>query len=143
MTTAIGSESKYQRWRRKHWTEADRAAAIAKVTAWNRENPERTAAASSAYRASHPDRHIRHTYGLSGAEYERLFVAQDGKCAACGNAESVVRGGILLRLAVDHVHETGAVRGLLCGRCNRGIGNFDDDPERLEAAARYLRSHAK
>ena len=63
-----------------------------------------------------------------------LHARQGGKCAICGT--QYVLG--LKRLALDHCHETGRIRGLLCGSCNRGLGLFRDNPERLRKAIEYL-----
>jgi hypothetical protein len=68
-----------------------------------------------------------------------LREAQDGKCAICGVAEAYAPRK---RLAVDHDHRTGAIRGLLCGNCNAGLGQFKDSPELLAAAIRYLEANA-
>lgn len=53
-----------------------------------------------------------------------MVEAQDGMCALCGKPESVKRNGRVVRLAVDHCHETGRVRGLLCFGCNVSIGRI-------------------
>lgn len=74
-------------------------------------------------------------YGITQDDYEALFAEQAGKCAICGASEAGGWGGML---PVDHDHETGAVRGLLCHNCNGGLGQFGDDPDRLIAAAMYL-----
>lgn len=66
-----------------------------------------------------------------------MLAAQGGACAICQTPPEDPRG---YRMHVDHCHSTGQVRGILCGPCNRGIGNLDDDPERCIAAAEYLRS---
>jgi len=60
---------------------------------------------------------------------------QKGVCAVCGRVET---WRLPRKLSVDHDHLTGIVRGLLCHRCNIGIGYFEDDPERLHSAAKYL-----
>lgn len=64
-------------------------------------------------------------------DYDRLLEEQDGRCALC---ESEMK-----RAVVDHDHDTGKVRGLLCDTCNTGLGKFGDNAERLEAAAEYVR----
>lgn len=75
----------------------------------------------------------RSKYGVSPEQYDEMRERQGG-CAVCG-AERSVDGRAL---AVDHDHQTGHVRGLLCSSCNQGIGRFKDNPERLRAAALYL-----
>lgn len=87
---------------------------------------------------------LKHRYGITIYEYNDMLAAQGGVCAICENPEIQIdtRNGKLRDLAVDHSHETQKVRGLLCSLCNVGTGYFKDDPERLDAAANYLRSHA-
>ena len=76
-------------------------------------------------------------YGLRPADYRRMVDEQGGRCAICGGAPN----GNGNRLAVDHDHASGAVRGLLCHGCNAGMGQLKDDPELLRAAADYLERH--
>ena len=75
-------------------------------------------------------------YDITRNEYELLLRKQDGRCAICGKTQE--DNG--RELAVDHNHETGAVRGLLCANCNTGIGLLGDDVEILYNAIKYLRS---
>lgn len=77
---------------------------------------------------------LRQRYGLRLADYEAMLVEQGGVCAICGGDPDDDHGF----LHVDHDAETGKVRGLLCGCCNRAIGLLDHDSERLRAAARYM-----
>lgn len=78
---------------------------------------------------------VQKTYGLGPGDYERLYAAQGGYCAGCRRARGVVR-----KLAVDHHHGTGEVRGLLCGVCNQLVGHFRDDPSTFLRLAEYLTS---
>ena len=74
-------------------------------------------------------------YGLNEEDYQRLRSEQNDTCAICHHRT----GRDFHGLAIDHDHATGRVRGLLCGDCNRGLGWFRDDPDRLAAGAAYLR----
>lgn len=78
-------------------------------------------------------RYLRRTYKITGAKHEQMMSDQRGRCAICGKRSSSGR-----RLAVDHDHRTGEVRGLLCFKCNVGIGSFNDDTSLLRAASVYL-----
>lgn len=75
-------------------------------------------------------------YGLSVSEYESMLEKQNGRCAICPFEFGTERMAIA---RIDHCHKTGAVRGLLCGRCNSGLGFFKDTVSRLESAIEYLK----
>lgn len=82
---------------------------------------------------------LKTKFGLSLQDYESMLVAQGGLCAICRQPETYVKNGKdVALLGVDHDHTTGAVRGLLCNNCNRGIGLLKDDPLVLRAATVYL-----
>lgn len=85
------------------------------------------------------DFQLKSTFGITRDDYNVMLAAQDGKCAICGT--TTPGNSRVFNFSVDHNHETDEIRGLLCELCNRGLGHFGDDPERLEAAARYLRKH--
>ncbi len=77
-------------------------------------------------------------YGITFEEYEAMIKRQNGVCAICHSPETKANQYRVQRLAVDHNHETGKVRALLCQKCNGGLGCFDDDPAMLAEAIRYL-----
>jgi len=78
--------------------------------------------------------------GSSFELYQDLLAAQNGRCAICGATQGHrSRYDKVCRLAIDHDHESGKVRGLLCNGCNRGLGYFKESIESLEAAIRYLK----
>lgn len=79
------------------------------------------------------DSHLRRTYGISARQYDDMLIAQGHRCAICKNKCSTGR-----RLSVDHDHETGRVRGLLCSKCNRAVGLMADNVARFVDAAGYL-----
>lgn len=79
------------------------------------------------------ERVMERTYGFDVARYERLAIQQGGRCAICRKRPSSER-----RLAIDHDHATGDVRGLLCDRCNTALGGFADDIGNLARAIAYL-----
>jgi Recombination endonuclease VII len=74
---------------------------------------------------------LKCSYRTSLEEYEQLLVRQNGACPICGKQTTK-------RLCVDHCHATGRVRGLLCSKCNLGIGQLDDDPGLMRAAIAYV-----
>lgn len=104
---------------------------------WYYANPDRVKAQRAKAKA---ERHPRvHRYGISRAEYKDLLAAQAGACAICGRTEN---GSARHNLDVDHDHQTGRIRGLLCNRCNRLLSNAQDDPTILRCALSYLTRQA-
>lgn len=87
--------------------------------------------------------HLRARYGLSIDEYNTLFEDQKGVCAICGEVERKRFRGKITRLAVDHDHATGKVRGLLCFDCNGALGKFRDSESNLKSAVHYLEKHRR
>jgi hypothetical protein len=81
------------------------------------------------------DSQLRSTFGISLEEYDRILQAQGGHCRLCDATEAEAKNGVL---DVDHDHASGLVRGLLCHRCNWGLGILQDDPLLLRRAADYL-----
>ena len=78
---------------------------------------------------------LKHNYGMSLEEYNTLLESQQGCCAVCGTIEP---GHNHRHFCVDHNHETGSVRGLLCHYCNRGLGFLGDSMKRVESLLAYL-----
>jgi hypothetical protein len=84
--------------------------------------------------AASVDSRYRRFYGIEREDWNQMFAEQEGCCAICGKHQSEQKK----RLEVDHCHETGHVRALLCTNCNTALGKFYDDPELLYRAADYL-----
>jgi len=84
---------------------------------------------------------IEKAFGLSKDAYLKMLEFQQGLCALCGNPETAIRHGKTKELAVDHDHQTGAIRGLLCHACNTGLGLFKDDSQLLTQAIAYMEQH--
>jgi hypothetical protein len=76
-------------------------------------------------------------YGITDKKYKTLLKKQKGGCGVCGIKNNIFRGK-KVHWCVDHDHNTGAVRGLLCGACNRGIGLLGDSTVVIQKALDYL-----
>ena len=81
--------------------------------------------------------HLSKTYGLSEESYYKMYEEQDGRCAICDKKEN--KEEHYGKFVVDHCHNTGHVRGLLCNQCNLMIGNAKDDTTTLNNAIKYLK----
>lgn len=164
----ISNKEKYQAAQRKRWAEQDpeKKKRIAQETyqrrkvagcledhaAW-RKSPEGKAylkeaakRASMRYKERNPLERLARKlagYGLTVKQYDKIFTSQKGLCAICKRPETelfnkATHGELKKSLTIDHHHETGAVRGLLCGRCNKAIGLLNDSAKIVFAAAQYL-----
>jgi hypothetical protein len=78
---------------------------------------------------------LRWKYKLTDEDYENLLDKQKGRCAICGTDDP---GNGHKHFHVDHCHNTNLVRGLLCHKCNKGLGLFKDDSKLLKKAVKYL-----
>jgi len=101
--------------------------------------------ACKKYRKNNPDKvkdvSLRYEFDISLKEYEKIFEEQKGLCAICGNPEKEKRASRLIRLAIDHNHQTGKIRELLCKRCNVVLGFVEEDIDLLLNFINYLRKH--
>ncbi len=103
---------------------------------WHQYHKEQQALYRNSYRerTMTPEResayHRKSHYGLKPVAFEAMLLAQCGKCGICGN--------VMTNPYVDHDHETGEVRGLLCVRCNAALGTFGDNTEGVLRVLDYL-----
>jgi hypothetical protein len=110
-----------------------------RVRRWQRENPERLQAYRREYRrrperqAADREYHLKRKYGITLEQYNEIFEAQDGVCAICREPRPEER-----TLHVDHDHDTGEIRGLLCFRCNNALGDLRESYDLAVKAVDYL-----
>lgn len=102
-----------------------------------------TPSGKAAVQRSGLKRNLRKKYGLSLEQYDALALSQEYRCKICQQPETKIVHETVQRLSVDHNHATGHIRGLLCDRCNRGIGQFEDSAVILRLAANYLEQSCK
>lgn len=112
------------RRRSKEWSQANRERVLARVAA---------AQGTEKKKLSDRKSYLKRKFGITLEEYDRMLADQGGACAICGREP---RSDISLH--VDHEHQSGRIRGLLCFRCNNALGDFDDDPTLLRSAASYV-----
>lgn len=113
--------------------------AVAIVTKSRHKDPTSHRRSSKNWREANPERHAdlnaRWRYGIENGTYAKMLEAQGGRCAICATTEP---GSRIKRFHVDHCHNSGEVRGLLCENCNRGIGLLKHDVDILAKAQLYL-----
>lgn len=128
----VAAVQRVNAWREKNGRPYEyNANGLARYRKWRSENKRRD---SEIHRRSK----LKTLFGISEEDYEQLLVKQNGACAIC---EESAFSDMTKRLSIDHCHTTGKVRGLLCGRCNRGLGLFKDSSGTMLRAVAYLESH--
>lgn len=113
--------------RRAHqeWSAKNREHLNKRQREWHRKNPGKGS-----------DYELKQNYGLPVGSYDKMLAAQNGRCAICKTDKPNGKG----RFHLDHCHDTGTIRGLLCSSCNLAIGHLKHSEEILQAAINYLRS---
>lgn len=115
----------------RKWDAANREKNRTRAKRWKENNP------GSWRKAMYKRR-----YGMTVEQYQAMVTLQNGLCYICHRPPTGRRAeGEQPLLHVDHDHNTGAIRRLLCSKCNQAIGLMDDSPDRLLAAAAYLEEH--
>lgn len=133
------SEESLERRRaaRREWYRKNRDRALASNREWKKNNPDKIKAASRRRHEKHRDRlngkRRFDKYGVTQEQYDEMVERQNGVCAICSSPPKAAKA-----LSVDHDHNTGSVRGLLCDPCNLGLGLLGDSLQSLQAAVEYL-----
>jgi hypothetical protein len=111
-----------------------------KAVLWQANNREKINASQIRFRNKQgplPARakNLATKYGITLVQFDELLLSQEGRCAIC---RSAVAMGPFGQWHIDHCHTSGKVRGILCFKCNVGLGKFNDDPKLLVLATKYL-----
>ncbi len=121
--------------------EAKKVRERARWVAWNAKNPGVASSRMKQWKKDNPEKFKAHArkallkkYGLSIEQFDELLVSQNNACKLCKK----LRLPTEREWQVDHCHDTGRVRGILCYNCNVGLGHFTDSPTLLAAAIEYL-----
>lgn len=121
------------RYGKKYPTARCKRCHVEYTTAWRKQNPDKVREIGERHAAKKRFTRLQREYGLTPDEYVAMVDACGGRCAICDLSKP---------LDVDHDHDTGRVRGLLCRNCNRAIGWMHDDPAILRRAVAYLEGAA-
>ena len=119
------------------WADAHPEQVAAIKNAWRKANLARFNETGKAWKKANPSamkKYRLRKYGLTLEQYDAMLVEQGGRCAICETSTPAKHGS----WCIDHEHGSMKVRGLLCVKCNAGLGSFDDSPGFLLAAERYL-----
>ena len=117
------SREKNRNWT-KNWIKRNSTRFKATTKAWRDRNKEKN-------RLIHKNCKLKSNFGITLEDFNRMFKEQNGKCKICSKG--------LIKPHVDHNHDTGKVRGLLCNQCNRGLGFFNDNYQLLDKALYYIK----
>jgi hypothetical protein len=133
----VENEEKFKASQREYHAK-NREARNAARREWSLKNPEKQREATQRWWRENPDRIkdtiLRSKYGISLERYNQILQEQGGGCGICGGPPQGGRGGY----HVDHNHETGVVRGILCGHCNLLLGHAKESLDVLTKAQAYL-----
>lgn len=91
-------------------------------------------------KAKYRNSYLQRAFGITSAEYEEILKKQNGACAICNEYKLAPHRSFM---PVDHSHETGKIRGILCNGCNQAIGIFEERKDLLENAIRYLKNNQR
>lgn len=142
MPTARQDSNEYYRKRRRKLPQAEKdklnASSRVRHAKWYAENKERVATTTKAWRLANKEwvsftQRLK-TYGLTLDQFHAMYERQDFSCAICGKED--------VKLVIDHCHGSGRVRGLLCTRCNVGLGIFGESVESINRSIAYLEKSA-
>lgn len=120
---------KYLEQRRKWWNR-NKEKLTSRAKAWRHANPEKM----KRYRLRS---HFKKNFGITLEQYDKIWEQQERKCAICGAGDDFKD-----KFHLDHDHATNVIRGILCARCNHGLGHFKDDAAILRKAAKYVKRGA-
>lgn len=111
------------------------------------ENPEKYKTRVAVFREKNPekirDTKLKQAYGVGTDYYNAKLKEQGGVCAGCGRNYKVLWRGKEAEMALDHDHKTGSPRGVLCIKCNRGLGLMEDNVQALQNLIQYLHKYKK
>lgn len=116
----------YKNWRKEHPDYSKE---------YYKKNTTKLKLKSREWSNKHRDKIVKRIYGLSEEDFKLLLLSQNNKCAIC----HIDFGKGILAPHVDHDHETGIIRGLLCRRCNSGLGFFHDNELLILEALNYIK----
>lgn len=130
----------------KRWRESEKGKAFKKQNNYYQNNKEVLREKAKIYRKNNEKRekersreNLIKAYGITPKDYNKIFEEQKGCCAICERHQTEFKK----KLSIDHNHNDGQVRGLLCHNCNVGLGNFKDDIELMKRGIDYLNKYLK
>ena len=150
MNQKIDERKAKDKERIKRWREENKEHISEYQKQWRKQNTAAVAEYQQEYHAEYKSRDdvqfkiwmrsLHKNYKITPSIFNEMWENQSGKCVIC-KQPMLPRGRKKSAATVDHNHETGKVRGLLCRGCNQGIGLLKDDPEVLQSAFEYLMKH--